>query len=223
MAKRKVRKQSANQREYAKQVKRIRQFISRAEKRGYMFDEEVIPQTPKRITKKSIQTLKELTPEKIYSKAHFLDTSTGEVMAGSAGRKVERQRSAEKAKATRERKKNKPKSPYTPDFDQYYPGFSEMVISNYKAHIRQFNDIAYEKLSTWIDSLISKFGVDDVSDMLQQGAENGNIVTYQIVYSQDKLTQYIAEMLDYLPEVGEMMKEDLVEAFEAMEDWESPV
>ena len=88
-----------------------------------------------------------------------------------------------------------------------------MVISNYKAHIRQFNDLAYEKLSTWLDSLITKFGVDEVAEMLQVGAENGNIVTYQIVYSQDKLTQYISEMLNYLPEVGEIMKEDIVEAF----------
>lgn len=223
MAKRTSRKQTANQREYAKQVNRIKQAIRRAEKRGYMFDEIIVPQTPKRVTKKSIQTLKEITPEKLYAKAHFLDTTTGEVLSGQEGRKLERQRSAEKAKQTRNKKKNKHQTPYTPDYEPYYPGFSEMVISNYKAHIRQFNDLAYEKLSTWLDSLITKFGVDEVAEMLQVGAENGNIVTYQIVYSQDKLTQYISEMLNYLPEVGEIMKEDIVEAFEAMEDWESPV
>lgn len=223
MAKRTSRKQTANQREYAKQVKRIKQAIRRAEKRGYMFDENIIPKTPKRITQKAIQALKEITPNQLYKKAEYVDITTGEIISGVEGRKLERQKATEKAKETRQRKQKKHQTLYTPDFETYYPGFSDMVISNYKAHIRQFNDLAYEKLSTWLDSLISKFGVDDVAEMLQVGAENGNIVTYQIVYSQDKLTQYISEMLDYLPEVGEIMKEDIVEAFEAMEDWESPV
>lgn len=222
MAKRNSRKMTANQREYAKQLKRIKQAVRRAEKRGYMFEDNVVPQTPKRITKKSIQALKEITPEKLYAKAEYLDTSTGEVLSGQQGRKLEREKSALKAKQTRERKRAG-SSPYQPSERQHYPSFSHMVINNYKAHIRQFNDVAYEKLSEWLERLIGAYGEDDVAIMLNEGAENGLIVTYQIVYSQDKMTQYIAEMINYLPEAGEFQKQEIVDAFEGMEDWESPV
>lgn len=217
----KRKKQAPLQREYVKQRNRLKQAIRRAEKRGYIFDENVIPKQPKTITKKSVERLQKIKPKDLYEKANYIDTTTGEIITGKEGRQLERKESARKAKQTRKRKQER-SSPYTPPVEAYYPRFSEMVISNYKAHIRQFNDVAYEKLSSWVDSLIAKFGEDDVATMLQEGAENGYIVTYQIVYSMDKLTEYIANMLDYLPEVGDIMKEDIVDAFEAMEDWESP-
>lgn len=221
MAKRNSRKLTANQQAYAKELNRIKQAVRRAEKRGYMFEDNVVPQTPKRITKKSIQALKEITPNKLYAKALYLDTSTGEVLSGQEGRKLERQKSSEKAKETRARKKES-SSPTSPSYEDYFPSFSHMVISNYKAHIRQFNEVAYTKLSEWLERLISTYGEDDVAIMLNEGAENGLIVTYQIVYSQDKMTQYIAEMINYLPEAGEFQKQEILDAFEGMEDWESP-
>lgn len=59
--------------------------------------------------------------------------------------------------------------------------------------------------------------------MLNDGAEAGLIVTYQIVYSQDKLTQYMSEMLDYLPEAGELFKAEMMDAMEEEEDFSSPL
>ena len=54
MARRKLTK---NQIEYNKQVRRIKNFIKRAEKRGYEFNEDILPKTPKRITKQAIKRL----------------------------------------------------------------------------------------------------------------------------------------------------------------------
>ena len=61
-------RKSAVRIEYEKQVKRIKQFISRAEKRGYRFIEDVVPQTPKRVTKQAVQRLKEITLYNIENK-----------------------------------------------------------------------------------------------------------------------------------------------------------
>jgi hypothetical protein len=58
--------------------------------------------------------------------------------------------------------------------------------------------------------------------MLNDGAEAGYIVTYQIVYKQEALLQYMSAMLNYLPEAGTMFKEEMMDAIEIMEDWESP-
>ena len=69
MAKR--RKQTPAERAYSKQVKRIKQFIRRAEKRGYQFSEDVLPQRPKRVTQASVRKLAKLTPDKLYQKAVY--------------------------------------------------------------------------------------------------------------------------------------------------------
>ena len=100
MAKR--RKQTPAERAYSKQVKRIKQFISRAEKRGYHFSEDVLPQRPKRVTKASVLKLAKLTPEKLYQKAVYGGTATeGEIVPATEGVKLERSLRAKKAAETR--------------------------------------------------------------------------------------------------------------------------
>ena len=41
-------------------------------------------------------------------------------------------------------------------------------------------------------------------------------------YAKDKLFDYMTDMLNYLPEAGEIFKEDIMQALEEAEDWESP-
>lgn len=129
MAKRKAVKQTANQREYAKQIKRIKQFINRAEKRGYRFESDIIPTTPKRITKKTIQKLQELTPTVLYEKSTTIDYETGEIISGTIGRQNERKESAKKSAETRKRKKNISTLGKQTN-NQYYPKGSNIIYSN---------------------------------------------------------------------------------------------
>lgn len=87
---------------YKKQVKRIKQFIRRAEKRGYQFQENVLPKQPKRITEQSVERLRKLTPEQLYKKAEYGgEASYGEIVKGTQGRQLERKASAQKASETR--------------------------------------------------------------------------------------------------------------------------
>lgn len=94
-------KQSEAEKLYAKQLKRIKQFIRRAEKRGFIFEEDVIPQKPKKVTKASVRKLEKLTPEKLYKKSLYLEESTGEIEEAQKRRKEERKQSAKKAAKTR--------------------------------------------------------------------------------------------------------------------------
>lgn len=231
MAKRKS-KQTANQREYAKQVKRIKQFIRRAEKRGYQFSENVLPKQPKRVTQASIRKLARLTPEKLYQKAVYAgEASFGEIVKGTEGVKLERSLRAKKAAETRKYRLAEPtqESTNTPGFvppenisnDTSF--FDAVVITGFKAHVRQFNEHASNLLLSWLDRILATNDVHDVATMLNDGAEAGLIVTYQIVYSQDKLTQYMSEMLDYLPEAGSLFKAEMMDAMEEEEDFSSPI
>ena len=77
----KVKKKSPAEREYDKQVKRIKQFIRRAEKRGFIFPDNVIPNKPKRITKASVRKLSKITPKELYKKAEYGGEATeGEIV-----------------------------------------------------------------------------------------------------------------------------------------------
>lgn len=81
-----------------KQLKRIRQFISRAEKRGYRFPTGFVES----LSELSTQKLKTFTPEKLYSEyATAILEETGEIVSGIERRAEERSLSAIKAAKTR--------------------------------------------------------------------------------------------------------------------------
>lgn len=223
----KKRRLTEEQKEYNKQLRRIKQFIHRAEKRGYVFSDNIIPKKPKRITKASVRKLQKITPKELYKKARYGGEATyGEIVTGEEGRKAERKASAEKGAKTRKNKKistskqvNVSRETLTTDTSF----FANAVITNFRYHINQFNEVASTKLTNWLNNLLTKYGEEDVATMLNEGAENGVLVNYQIVYSNDKLTNYISEMLDYLPEMGDFSKAEIMEAFEQDEDYEQPL
>lgn len=225
-------KKTPTERAYSKQVRRIKQFISRAEKRGFYFNENVLPKRPNRITQASVRKLAKLTPDKLYEKAEYAGTlSYGEIVPSIEGLKLERSARANKGAETKKYKLAHPTQEPTntkgfippENISEDTSFFDAVVISGFKAHVRQFNEHASNLLLSWLDKILATNDVHDVATMLNDGAEAGLIVTYQIVYSQDKLTQYMSEMLDYLPEAGELFKAEMMDAMEEEEDYSSPL
>lgn len=93
---------SPTQLEYEKQLRRVKQFIYRAEKRGYTFSTNLIPKRPKKITEGSVRRLQKLTPDYLYSKA-TAKTEQGKTITGKQKRVQERIQSAKKGGHTRKR------------------------------------------------------------------------------------------------------------------------
>ena len=105
--------------QYKKEIKRIKRFIKRAEKRGYYFNFKE-PRPPKRIRKESVERLKKITPEKLYASATYRGLySDFRELSGLEARKKERSASAKKAAETRKRKaeQEKREKEKTPTFD----------------------------------------------------------------------------------------------------------
>lgn len=225
-------KKTPTERAYSKQVRRIKQFISRAEKRGFNFNENVLPKRPNRITQASVRKLAKLTPDKLYEKAEYAGTlSYGEIVPSIEGLKLERSARANKGAETKKYKLALPTQEpsntqgFVPpeNISKDTSFFDAVVITGFKSHVRQFNEHASNLLLTWLDRILVTNDAHDVATMLNDGAEAGLLVTYQIVYSQDKLTQYMSEMLDYLPEAGELFKAEMMDAMEEEEDYSSPL
>lgn len=100
-------KQQAINKAYAKERKRIKSLVRRAEKRGYSFPESLIPSIPKRKTEASIRKLKKLTKDILYSKATYGGEATyGEIVSGKEGLKIERKARAKRASETRKANKD---------------------------------------------------------------------------------------------------------------------
>lgn len=96
-------KLTSNQLQWQKELKRIKSFIKRAEKRGYTFEDYKMPEArPKRVTKKMLQELKsETTPTKLYKQAEYKDPTTQETLSGYDGRERERKRASKKGQRKR--------------------------------------------------------------------------------------------------------------------------
>lgn len=107
---------TANQLAYEKELKKLKNRIKTAEKAGYIFPENFIPEKPTKVYKKDIQALSKLKGAILRRKAEFfVGKRTGEAFTGSEGVKIQSYRSSLKAKETKHRKQRKK------DFvDEYY-------------------------------------------------------------------------------------------------------
>lgn len=71
----KPRKPTPNQAEFERQLKRITRIVKSAERDGLTFPRSIIPEAPKRITKKTLDDLKALTPTRARSMAEEKTTT----------------------------------------------------------------------------------------------------------------------------------------------------
>lgn len=114
--------------EYNRNVKRIKQFIRRAEKRGYKFPEIKLPKGAK---------IRELTPEKLYKKAVYGGAETfGDIVPAEQGLKLERSAAAKKGAQTKKEKKESERRFFsgenaTKTTDEYLPIKENIIISNF--------------------------------------------------------------------------------------------
>lgn len=211
--------------DYKKQVKRLKQAVRRAEKRGYIVPENVIPKQPKRITKKSVERLKKITTKEIYSKSEKLDIETGELIPGEVARKQERSESAKKAaKARKEKRYNAEKGEseyYEPQYETF-PSGADIIIGNFKAEMTRFPEVAQPIVNKWLDRLLRDYSKEDIAEMLENAASQGLGVDYSIAYREDLLLDRLSEMFDLLPGASTGNKIDIMEAMEYEEDWEMP-
>lgn len=211
--------------DYKKQVKRLKQAVRRAEKRGYIVPEYVIPKQPKKITQKSVERLKKITTKEIYSKSEKLDFETGELIPGEVARKQERSEAAKKAAKTRKEKRyNAEKGEseyYEPQYDTF-PSGADIIIGNFKAEMSRFPEVAQPIANQWLDRLLIDYSKEDVAEMLENAAAQGLGVDYSIAYREDLLLDRLSEMLDLLPGASTGNKIGIMEAMEYEEDWEIP-
>lgn len=171
-----------NRAEYNKQVKRIQQFQRRAQKRGFSIDID-IPK-PQRVTKQAIERLKNLTAEELYKKAEYRDPITGLTMSGTEGRKLERQRAAQKGLETKRKKK-------TPEIDFGILNNIMEIINRWSPNASWSKYWQAEKtrqrniLLRLLEGAIAQYGRKAVAKRLQNNAVEATQLVEFILYASE--------------------------------------
>ena len=222
-----ARKLTPLQAEYIKQERRIKSFVRRATKRGFIFPENLIPQRPEKIRRKDVEKLKEMTAPSMYKEAQYVEPSTGEVVSGYQGRKSERRRAYYKGRKKGKTYKGRRYEQYAPPEETeprpYMPTddpdmYSDAIINNFNFILAQYSPEATWVLRNWIKNLEHKYGRHEVALMLQAGAEQGLIVTWDVIYDDQMQRSYMADMVNYIasiePEDAELYGQEFYDKLE---------
>lgn len=228
MAKRKA-KPNKYVTEYRKERSRIQRFIKRAEKRGYVFEDNVIPDIPKNITSGSIRMLQKLTPKELYNRAHKLDYETGEVISGQVGRDIERSQAAKKSAQTRKSIQQNIKIPSIreerqPSQEEYrrFPNEADILVNNWYATLEGLQNAPYYRaLKSWMDRAVEQFGTEAVAQMLKEAYSHGYELTWEVAYKESAFMDYTGTLVNFIPDVGEYGKDTFWDILEQSEDWDT--
>lgn len=171
---------------FKKEQNRLKRAIQREyRKTGVELDKDLIPDMPKRVTQKSLREIKSIKPKHLRNESQFVDYETGEILDYSTAKDLWQS-------------EQRILSPITLNVD-------ETIIAQFKDSLTKYNTDFQNKMNTWLDNLINTYptgsenGKVAVAQMLMEGAQSGVLVTYRMAYSETMLSEYMAEMLDYLP------------------------
>lgn len=173
----KTTKKSQLLKEYNKQRNRIKRFIRYAEKRGYVFEPNLIPPKPKTITSGSIRRLSKIRPAQLYNKAYAISAVTGQPITVEQRKREIREEASRKAWETRRRKKdqadyNRIKS--NKEWQQMFHA-SKLVwdkVQSMIATVGVQQSQSAELLNNLLNSQIEQYGADIVMYSIAQASED---------------------------------------------------
>lgn len=173
----KITKKSQLLKEYNKERNRIKRFIRNAEKRGYVFEPNLIPPKPKTITSGSIRRLSKIRPAQLYNKAYAISAVTGQPITVEQRKKEIREEASRKAWETRRRKKDQEdydKIKSNREWQQMFNA-SKLVWDKVQAMIASVSvqqSQSADLLNNLLNSEIKKYGADSVLYSISQASED---------------------------------------------------
>lgn len=173
----KATKKSELLKEYNKERNRIKRFIRNAEKRGYVFEPNLIPPKPKTITSGSIRRLSKIRPAQLYKKAYAISAVTGQPITVEQKKREIRTEASRKAWETRRIKKdqadyNRIKS--NREWQQMFHA-SKLVwdkVQSMIANVGVQQSQSADLLTNLLNSQIAKYGADIVLYSIAQASED---------------------------------------------------
>lgn len=173
----KTTKKSQLLKEYNKERNRIKRFIRNAEKRGYVFEPNLIPPKPKTITSGSVRRLSKIRPAQLYNKAYAISAVTGQPITVEQRKREIREEAARKAWETRRRKKDQADYNRIKSNREWQQTFhtSKLVwdkIQSLIANVGVQQSQSADLLNNLLNSEVKKYGADTVLYSIAQASED---------------------------------------------------
>lgn len=173
----KTTKKSQLLKEYKKERNRIKRFIRNAEKRGYVFEPNLLPPVPKTITSGSVRRLSKIRPAQLYNKAYAISAVTGQPITVEQRKREIREEASRKAWETRRRKKDQEEYNRIQSDRGWQQMFhaSKLVwdkVQGMIANVGVQQSQSADMLNNLLNSEIEKYGVDSVMYSIAQASED---------------------------------------------------
>lgn len=173
----KTTKKSQLLKEYNKERNRIKRFIRNAEKRGYVFEPNILPSKPKTITSGSIRRLSKIRPAQLYSKAYAISAVTGQPITVEQRKREISQEASRKAWETRRRKKDQEDYNRIKTDREWQQTFhaSKLVwdkVQSMIANVGVQQSQSADLLNNLLNTQIEKYGADNVLYSIAQASED---------------------------------------------------
>lgn len=173
----KTTKKSQLLKEYNKQRNRIKRFIRNAEKRGYVFESNILPEKPKTITSGSVRRLAKIRPAQLYNKAYAISAVTGQPITVEQRKREIREEASRKAWETRRREKDQVDYNRIKSNREWQKMFhtSKLVwdkVQTMIANVGVQQSQSAELLNNLLNSEIEKYGADTVLYSIAQASED---------------------------------------------------
>ena len=173
----KTTKKSQLLKEYNKERNRIKRFIRNAEKRGYVFEPNLIPPRPKTITSGSIRRLSKIRPAQLYNKAYGISAVTGQPITVEQKKREIREEASRKAWETRRRKKDQADYNGIKSNTEWQQMFhaSKLVwdkVQSMIANVGVQQSQSADLLNDLLNSQIEEYGADIVMYSIAQASED---------------------------------------------------
>lgn len=170
-------KKSQLLKEYNKERNRIKRFIRNAEKRGYVFEPNLLPPKPKTITSGSVRRLSKIRPAQLYNKAYAISAVTGQPITVEQRKREIREEASRKAWETRRRKKDQADYKRIKSDKEWQQMFhtSKLVwdkVQSMIANVGVQQSESADLLNNLLNSEIEKYGVDSVMYSIAQASED---------------------------------------------------
>lgn len=173
----KITKKSQLLKEYNKERNRIKRFIRYAEKRGYVFEPNLIPPKPKTITSGSIRRLSKIRPAQLYKKAYAISAVTGQPITVEQRKREIREEATRKSWETKRRKKDEEdynRIKTNKDWQQTFHA-SKLVwdkVQSMIANVGVQQSQSADLLNNLLNSQIEEYGADIVLYSIAQASED---------------------------------------------------
>lgn len=171
---------------YRRERKRIQSYLRYRRKAGFISSFE-ISKIPKRITPGSIRRLQKITPSVLKEYEYmFVSPETGEVIEGEHWKLT-------KAYRTELKERRKIKLAAKISSQPATKERSRVIISNFFSDASHFPNSAYPVITEFLRRLREDYTDDEIAEMLEESAQQGERLTYEIAYKSEALLSWLSD------------------------------